>query len=78
MKTAVSIPDALYEQADEVAGELKLSRSKLYSIAIKEFIKNHQKSDITERIDQYINENGQPIDPVFLRGSLDDLKKVEW
>lgn len=78
MKTAISIPDTIYEQADEMASELRLSRSKLYCMAIKEFIVRHKKPAITEQINQFIDEHGQPTDSVFLHGSLEDLKKVEW
>jgi metal-responsive CopG/Arc/MetJ family transcriptional regulator len=78
MKTAISIPDSLYDKADNLAGRLHLSRSRLYAIALERFIKNHEESTITEKIDQFIEEHGQPVDPVFLNGALEDMKKVEW
>ena len=78
MKTAISIPDSLYEKADSLADKLHVSRSRLYAIALERFIKDHDESTITDEIDRFIAEHGQPVDPVFLSGSLEDLKKVDW
>jgi len=78
MKTAVSIPDPLYEKADNLADRLHLSRSRLYAIALERFIRDHDESTVTDQMDRFIEEHGQPVDPVFLDGSLEDMKKVEW
>ena len=37
MKTAVSIPDDVFEQADRLAGELRVSRSELYATALRSY-----------------------------------------
>jgi len=39
MKTAISIPDQIFQQAEFLANELGMSRSELYSKAIEAFIK---------------------------------------
>ena len=41
MKTAVSIPDDVFEEAERLATELKTSRSQLYSRALQEFVARH-------------------------------------
>lgn len=78
MKTAISLPDAVFEQADTLATRLHVSRSQLYVMALERFIKEHQESDITEQMNAFIDQNGQPVDPVFLSASLQDMRKVEW
>lgn len=40
MKTAISIPTPIFNTAKQVAKELRLSRSELYTKAIKEFLEN--------------------------------------
>jgi metal-responsive CopG/Arc/MetJ family transcriptional regulator len=42
MKTAVSLPDDLFRQADAAARRLRVSRSELYSKAIEEFLQNQE------------------------------------
>ena len=50
MKTAVSIPDVLYAEAEETAKTLDIPRSQLFSRALEEYIQNHRESVITERL----------------------------
>lgn len=78
MKTAISLPDSVFEQADSLATRMHVSRSQLYVMALEKFIKEHQESDITEQLNAYIDAHGQPIDPVFLSASHRDMRQVEW
>ncbi len=50
MKTAVSIPDNVFEEAEITAQQLGLARSQLYTRAISEFIEHHNKNRITEKL----------------------------
>jgi len=50
MKTAISIPDQLFNDAEVTAKQLGLARSQLYVKAIKEFIEHHNKDKITEKL----------------------------
>ncbi len=51
MKTAISLPDNLFRQADEMASELAIPRSRLVAMALEEFIRKHRQQDVTERLD---------------------------
>ena len=58
MKTAISIPDNLFKDAEITAKQLGLARSQLYVKAIKEFIEHHNKEHITEKLNTlYSHEN---------------------
>ena len=50
IKTAISLPEALFEEALAVASEMKVSRSKLMAIALEEFLKRHQNKQLLEKI----------------------------
>ena len=50
VKTAVSLPKALFEQADALAHKLEISRSRLFAIAIEEFIQRHENLKLLEAI----------------------------
>ena len=41
MKTAVSIPDDVFEDAERLASRLRTSRSQLYARALAEFVARH-------------------------------------
>ncbi len=51
MKTAISIPDALFESADALADRLGVSRSALYARALEAFLADQRKGAITRRLD---------------------------
>lgn len=57
---------------------MKVSRSKLYVIALQKLIDEHRQENITDKINEYINKYGQPVDEVFLNAGLRDLRKIEW
>ena len=52
MKTAVSIPDDVYEQAEKAARQLGVPRSRLITRALREFLRNHEASQITQRLNE--------------------------
>lgn len=50
MKTAISLPDALFESAEALAHRLGVSRSELFANAVAEFIAQHDRAKLTERL----------------------------
>ena len=52
MKTAISLSDSLYEKAEETALYLGIPRSKLFAIALEEFIIRNNGKMITEKINE--------------------------
>lgn len=57
MKTAISVDDALMAQADETARDLGLSRSALIAEALQNFLRERQRTRISEQLNQvYANE----------------------
>jgi metal-responsive CopG/Arc/MetJ family transcriptional regulator len=52
MKTAVSLPDPLFEAADQLARQLGKSRSQLYAEALREYLERHRDEDITRRLNE--------------------------
>jgi metal-responsive CopG/Arc/MetJ family transcriptional regulator len=57
MKTAVSIPDPLFAEAEKAARELNISRSKLVQTALEEFLERRRDAAITEAINRSLAEN---------------------
>ena len=61
IKTAVSIDESLYNEAEKLAGEMKLSRSRLYSLALALFIERHESRCILESLNAVYEAN--PMTP---------------
>lgn len=78
MKTAVSIPDEVFEDAERLAEQLRTSRSRLYSQALREFVARHSPETITETMNRVTAEVG-PETRDFHRAAVRRvLTKVEW
>jgi metal-responsive CopG/Arc/MetJ family transcriptional regulator len=61
MKTAISIPDNVFHDADTAAQELKISRSELYATAVAEYLARRSAEQITDRLDRvYAEVDGTP------------------
>jgi predicted transcriptional regulator len=79
MKTAISIPDDLFEEADRLAARLKQSRSQLYSQAVREYLAHHSADRVTEALDAVYGEGGDEADLEFLRAVAEKVfERSEW
>ena len=78
MKTAVSIPDEVFDEADRLARHLKTSRSHLYSRALKEFLARHAPDSIMESMNRVCDELGSPSEEFGRRAARRILEQSEW
>lgn len=78
MKTAVSVPDPIFNEAERLAKRLKKSRSRLYSDAIAEYVARRSGDAVTEAMDRVLEAVGEQPDPWVLATSRNTLAKVEW
>ena len=56
MKTAISLPDSLFEQAELVASRLKVTRSELYARALQKFLATQDPDPVTEKLNEFADE----------------------
>jgi metal-responsive CopG/Arc/MetJ family transcriptional regulator len=62
MKTAVSLPDQLFEKAEATAKALGVSRSRLIQIALEDYLKQRREEELTAEINRNIEKYGDPSD----------------
>lgn len=78
MKTAISVPDDIFADAERLAKRLKKSRSQLYSHALREFVARHADDRVTETLDEVVAAAGEVRDDFAPTAARRTLKKVEW
>jgi metal-responsive CopG/Arc/MetJ family transcriptional regulator len=78
MKTAVSIPDEVYERAERLARRSKKSRSRLYGDALKEYLARHAPDEVTEAMNRACAEVGESKDPFVSSAASRILERSEW
>jgi metal-responsive CopG/Arc/MetJ family transcriptional regulator len=78
MKTAVSLPDDIFRQAEAMAKKRRISRSKLYATAISEYLHRHDAKSITARLNEFYDKHDSRLDPALERMMLESLRKERW
>jgi len=78
MKTAVSVPDEVFEKAERLARRSKRSRSELFSAALSEYLARHAPDEVTDSMNRVCEQVGEQTDPFVTTASRRVLKRVEW
>ncbi len=77
MKAALSIPDRLFSAADTLARKLGVSRSRLYTNALAEYLAKHDAAKVTERLDAVYSREATELDPNVRRAQQRALRRLE-
>lgn len=78
MKTAISIPDEVFREAERYARRTKKSRSELYSKAVAEYLARRLPDSVTEAMNKLCDELGQPEDPFVAQAGRRILERTQW
>jgi metal-responsive CopG/Arc/MetJ family transcriptional regulator len=82
MKTAVSIPDDVFEGAERLAKRAKKSRSQLYSDALREYVARHSPDEVTDAMNRVCEElrktDSLAVDPFLTEAARQIFEKNEW
>ena len=74
--TAISLPDALYADAEKIARTMGIPRSQLFAKALEEFIKHHKRENITEQLNEvYAGKNIQEYSNIS-KANLETMREL--
>jgi antitoxin MazE6 len=75
MKTAISVPDEIFQRAEAAAKKLRISRSKLYTTAVAEYLDRKRSKSITKHLNEVYSRNNSTLDPALERMMLETWRK---
>jgi metal-responsive CopG/Arc/MetJ family transcriptional regulator len=78
MKIAVSVPDPIFEEGEQLARRMKRSRSEVYTRALAEYVARHAPDRVTEAMDRALAEIGEPAEQFVRAASRRVLKRSDW
>jgi metal-responsive CopG/Arc/MetJ family transcriptional regulator len=78
MKTAISIPDAIFQSAEQLARRLGVSRSELYVRALKSYLQEHHEEGVTEALNTIYKDVRAQLDPVLQQVQTRSLPRDDW
>ena len=80
VKTAISIPDEIFEQAERLAKTRGWSRSELYANAVSAFVNSERFSGVREKLDTVYG-NGvddSAVEPLLANAQARSIAKENW
>ena len=77
VKTAVSIPDSVFQEGERVALRMKISRSRLYARAVESYVKAHRVPDLRKALEAVYGSEPSYVDPVLESLQAEALRE-EW
>ncbi|MDQ3770789.1 MAG: ribbon-helix-helix protein, CopG family [Actinomycetota bacterium] len=78
MKTAISIPDELFGEAEEMARKTGKSRSQLYQEALAEYLLRRDPGAVTQAMDEALVDIDPQVDPWLAEAGRQALERSEW
>jgi metal-responsive CopG/Arc/MetJ family transcriptional regulator len=66
MKTAVSLDDKLLQQADETARRMGVSRSRLFALAIADFLRQREEESMLRSLNEVYSDALEPAEKRLL------------
>ena len=78
MKTAISIPDALFKQAEVFARKQKVTRSSVYATALKMYLAAQDESCLGRKLHDYYDSEDSTLEPGVKGQQARTLHSLEW
>lgn len=78
MKTAVSIPDDVFEKAERLARRVRRSRSAVFTAALREYVARHAPEEVTEAMDRVCGAIDGERDGFQALAARRVLARTEW
>lgn len=78
MKTAVSLPDDVFNDAERLAKRLKKPRSRLYSDAVREYVARHEPHQVKTKLDKVLSKIEPERDAFVAAAARRILERVDW
>lgn len=78
MKAAISLPDPLFASAEQFARKRGLTRSRLYALALADYLERHEARKLTERINLVVKETEPVYDSGIRATQVRRVRKAEW
>ncbi len=81
IKTAISLRESLFEQVEALAEEMRVSRSRLFALAVEEFIRRHRSRQLLDQLDRAYEDAPDPAEQVLRRRMRHQHRQIvegEW
>lgn len=76
IKTAISIAESIYRDADKLAAQMKIARSRLFALAVEEFVRKHCDQELLKQINAVYDQPANQEDAGYLKAAKRKHRKI--
>ncbi|MGD0299148.1 MAG: hypothetical protein ABSE86_18740 [Bryobacteraceae bacterium] len=78
MKTAISLDTNLLKEADQTARALGLSRSRLFSLALEDYLRHRRQEQLLNQLNQAYSNEPNPAEPPNIKSKFRRTIQDRW
>jgi metal-responsive CopG/Arc/MetJ family transcriptional regulator len=81
VKTAISMPEHLFEELEAAAKEMQVSRSQVFALAVKKFLRERENRRILEQLNRVYGDGPDEEEREYLKRMKARYRKIiegEW
>ena len=78
MKVAISIPDDVFEAAEEASMRLRIPRSRFYAEAVRAYTRARSGEEVTRRLNEVYSRETSEVETKEEEASLEVLRQEKW
>lgn len=81
VKTGISIPKALFDRAEELAQKMNVTRSKLFSLALEDYVRRQRNAELLAQINAAYSDGLDDAEKEFLKAASEQFSRQaegEW
>lgn len=78
MKVAVSVPDRVFDAAEQLAKARRVPRSQVFAEALVEYVAKHGNAGVTEKLDQVYGKGTPVVEPALASAQFAVSHREAW
>ena len=78
VKTAISLEESLFQQIETVAQEMQIPRSRLFVMAVEDFLRRRRNQALLDSINTAYDDFPDPEEQMVMDAMQDDLSAALW
>jgi metal-responsive CopG/Arc/MetJ family transcriptional regulator len=78
VKTAISLPDPIFNAGETLAKQLGISRSELYAKALQAYLRRYNRTQILTQLDRVYSDESSEVDRVLTQLQFMTLPREDW
>ncbi|MGI8640694.1 MAG: hypothetical protein ACR2MG_12215 [Pyrinomonadaceae bacterium] len=78
MKTAISVPNDVFELSEKLAKKLKVSRSQIFAMGVKKLGEEYDEEELIAKVNAVCDKVDTSLDPAIRQYQSRILKREKW